>query len=437
MNAYIVVIAASITIIISYFFNLLSKKTNVPSVLMLIVFGILIKQVMNLSGVGGINWFPYLEVLGIIGLIMIVLEAALDLELTREKRVLIWKSLIIALLSLLLIGGAISLLLMWILNLDITSAMLYAVPLSVMSSAIVIPSVANLTGDNKEFMIYESTFSDIFGIMIFYFILSGTEVESAKLMWMGGFFNVLMTILISFVVSYGLILLFQNIKSENKLVLLVAVLVLLYTVAKQFHLSSLLIILIFGLILCNRHIFFMGKLDKYLKKAEVNEIYTNFRMITIESSFVLRTFFFVIFGITITLSSLFSYKVLLLSLVFLAMIYGIRYLLLLVFCRKDRQPKLWLAPRGLITVLLFYSIPKEYMAESFDQGVLLYVIIITNLIMGYGLMKHGQKTRKMKLSEQSMEIDVENNEDNDNKNDIDNDNNEHELKDESDENSEK
>lgn len=67
------------------------------------------------------------------------------------------------------------------------------------------------------------------------------------------------------------------------------------------------------------------------------------------------------------------------------------------------------------------------------------VIIITNLTMGYGLMKYGQKTWKMKLSEQSMEIDVENNEDNDNKNDIDidNDNNEHELKDESDENSEK
>ncbi|MGC9331720.1 MAG: cation:proton antiporter [Bacteroidales bacterium] len=433
MNAYFIVIAASLIIIISYFFNLLAKKTNVPSVLMLIVFGMLIKQIMNLAGVGGINWFPYLEILGIIGLIMIVLEAALDLELTREKRVLIWKSLIIALLSLLLLGGAITGLLMWILNLDLTSAMLYAVPLSVMSSAIVIPSVANLIDDDKEFMIYESTFSDIFGIMVFYFILSGSEAESAKAMWMGGFFNVLITVLISFVVSYGLILLFQNIKSENKLFLLVAVLVLLYAVAKQFHLSSLLIILIFGLILRNRHIFFKGKLDKYLKKTEVNEIYKNFRLITIETSFVLRTFFFVIFGITITLSSLFSFKVLFLSIVILALIYGIRYLLLLIFCRKDLYPRLYLAPRGLVTVLLFYSIPKEYLAESFDQGILLYVIIITNLIMGYALIKHGQKTRKIKLAEQSSEVNVVNNENNDNENN----NNQHKLKDESDENSEK
>ncbi|MGM0650767.1 MAG: cation:proton antiporter [Bacteroidota bacterium] len=396
MNAYFIVIAASLIIIVSYLFNLLSKRTNVPSVLMLIILGMLIKQAMNLFGLGGINWFPYLEVLGIIGLIMIVLEAALDLELTRKKRTLIWKSMSIALLSLLLLGGIITFLIMMILKLDITSAMLYAVPLSVMSSAIVIPSVTNLPEDKREFMIYESTFSDIFGIMIFYFILSGAEVESAKLMWMGGFFNVFFTILISFVVSYGLILLFQNIRSDHKLFLLVAVLVLLYAVAKQFHLSSLLIILIFGLILRNRHIFFRGKLDKYLKKAEVNDIYKNFRLITIESSFVLRTFFFVIFGLTITLASLFCYEVLLLSLVFLVLIYGLRYLLLIIFYQSNPEPKLWLAPRGLITVLLFYSIPKEYMAEAFDQGILLYVIIITNLVMGYALMRWGKKNKKDK-----------------------------------------
>jgi Kef-type K+ transport system membrane component KefB len=292
MNAYFIVIAASLTIIISYFFNLMAKRTNVPSVLMLIVFGILIKQGMSFTEMASVNWFSYLEILGIIGLIMIVLEAALDLELTKEKQTIIWKSLSIALLSLLLLGAAITILLMWILHLDVTSAMLYSVPLSVMSSAIIIPSVGNLTVEKREFMIYESTFSDIFGIVIFYFILSGTEAESAKVLWMGGFFNIIMTILISFVVSYGLILLFQNIKTDNKLFLLISVLVLLYAVAKLFHLSSLFIILIFGLILRNRHIFFKGKLDKYLKKAEVNDIYRNFRLIkTVKFHHVVDTFY--------------------------------------------------------------------------------------------------------------------------------------------------
>lgn len=402
MNPYYIVIVASLVIIVSYFFNVIAKKTNVPSVLMLITFGILIKQGMNLAGMGGINWLPYLEVLGIVGLIMIVLEAALDLELTKEKWPLIWKSFSVALFSLLISGAAITYLLMLILHLDLTSGMLYAVPLAVMSSAIVIPSVSNLQADKREFMIYESTFSDILGIMVFYFILGGTHASSAKGMWVGGFFNIFITVIISVVASYGLILLFQNIKSQTKLFLLAAVLVLLYAVAKQFHLSSLLIILVFGLVLNNRHIFFRGRLAKYLKDKEVLDILTNFRLITIESSFVLRTFFFVIFGITITVASIFNYQVLLISVSVLAIIYGIRFLMLKLFCGNNTNPQLFLAPRGLITVLLFYAIPKEYSAEAFNQGILLFVIIVSNILMAWTLIRFS-KTKKSPEPDESID----------------------------------
>ena len=50
------------------------------------------------------------------------------------------------------------------------SAWLYATPLSILSSAIIIPSVTGLKENKKEFHIYESTFSDIIGIMMFYFL---------------------------------------------------------------------------------------------------------------------------------------------------------------------------------------------------------------------------------------------------------------------------
>jgi NhaP-type Na+/H+ or K+/H+ antiporter len=394
MNAYFIVIAASLVIIVSYFFSLIAKRTNVPSVLMLITLGILIKQGMNLAGMESQNWFPYLEVLGIVGLIMIVLEAALDLELTKEKWPILWKSFSVALFSLFISGAAVTYLLMLIINLDITSAMLYAVPLSIMSSAIVIPSVTNLKEDKREFMIYESTFSDILGIMVFYFILGGTHAESARIMWMGGFFNIFLTIIISVIASYALIFLFQNIKSDTKLFLLVAVLVLLYAVAKQFHLSSLLIILVFGLVLKNRRLFFRGRLWKYLKEKEVKDIYSNFKLITIESSFVLRTFFFVIFGITITVASIFNYKVLLISVAFLALIYGVRYLMLRLFCRSNTNPQLFLAPRGLITVLLYYAIPPEFRADAFDQGILLFVIIVSNILMAMALIRFSNGEKK-------------------------------------------
>ena len=84
-NSYLFIIAVSVIIILSYFFNILSKKTNVPSVLLLILTGVLIKLGMSFFDIKSINLFPVLEVLGIVGLIMLVLEAALDLELKKEK----------------------------------------------------------------------------------------------------------------------------------------------------------------------------------------------------------------------------------------------------------------------------------------------------------------------------------------------------------------
>ena len=54
---------------------------------------------------------------------------------------------------------------------EFIQALVYALPLSIMSSAIIIPSVANLSNYKKEFLIYESTFSDILGIMVFYMII--------------------------------------------------------------------------------------------------------------------------------------------------------------------------------------------------------------------------------------------------------------------------
>lgn len=396
MNAYVLVIVASLVIIASYLFNIIAKRTNVPSVLMLIALGVLLKQGMGFIGLDNVNWFPYLEVLGIVGLIMIVLEAALDLELTKEKRPLIIKSLLLAFFSLFLTVAGIAYLLIWIMSMDFLAALLYAIPISVMSSAIVIPSVSNLHEEKREFMIYESTFSDILGIMMFYFVIGGLHADSAKDMWIGGGINILITVAISFVVSYTLIIFFQNLKSNTKLFLLIAVLLLLYSVAKLNHLSPLLLILVFGLILNNRKIFFKRKLASYLKEDSMKKLFDDLFLITLESSFVVRTFFFVLFGLTISLASLFDFQVILVSLLILIITYGVRFVLLKIIIRKNINPQLLLAPRGLITVLLFYAIPKEFQVAEFDEGILLFIIIVTSILMAVSLIRFS-KNEKLKL----------------------------------------
>jgi len=393
LSSYNLIIAASVILICSFSFGEISKKTNIPSVLMLIVLGILLKFGIDAAGGKELNFLPILEVLGIVGLIMIVLEAALELELKREKMIPIAKAFFIALIGLMLSAWIAAMILHYFIEgMTMEKAWLYATPLSILSSAIIIPSVSSLREDKKEFHIYESTFSDIIGIMMFYFLtgqLDAVEHSSG----LGGFAgNVVLTIVLSLIASYLIVLIFQNIKSHTKLFLLIAVLLLLYALGKKMHLSSLIIILVFGLLIANMNLFFKGPLKKFLNYKEAKHIYDGLHIITMETAFVVRTFFFVIFGITIVLSSLLNLNVALISVLIIASIYIIRYAILALFIGRDILPQLYIAPRGLITVLLFYAIPENAIVPGFEPGILLFIIIGTSLIMTFAMISDKQRT---------------------------------------------
>lgn len=394
LSSYNLIIEVSLIIIISFIFNGISKKTNVPSVLMLIILGVGLQYALNYFSTDKLNFLPILEILGIVGLIMIVLEAALELELKREKLMPILKSMAIALIGLIASAWIAALILYnFIPEMSMQSAWLYATPLSILSSAIIIPSVAFLKEDKKEFHIYESTFSDIMGIMMFYFLIGKLNpAEDSGVIGFTG--NILLTIVISLIASYGIIMIFQKIKSQAKLFLLIAVLLLLYALGKKMHLSSLIIILIFGLVIANMKLFFAGKLRKFLDFKKAHQIYHELHIITLETAFVVRTFFFVIFGLTIAITSLFNLNVALISLLIIATIYIIRFILLRIFVGADILPQLFVAPRGLITVLLFYAIPEEAQVATFEPGILLFVIIGTSLIMTAAMIYDKKRSSK-------------------------------------------
>ncbi len=395
LNSYNLIIEASIIIILSFFFGEMSRKTNIPSVLMLILLGIILKFVLEATVSEEINFFPMLEVLGIVGLIMIVLEAALELKLKKEKLIPIAKAFFIALVGLIASTWVAALILnRFIPDMDMNSAWIYATPLSILSSAIIIPSVVGLNETKKEFHIYESTFSDILGIMLFYFLI-GSQESSEHSSGAGGFvLNVGLTIVLSVVASYLIVLIFQNIKSHVKLFLLIAVLLLLYSLGKKMHLSSLIIILVFGLLIANMKLFFQGPLSKWLHLDKAKDIYDGLHIITMETAFVVRTFFFVIFGLTISLASLASLNVVIISGLILLSIYLIRFIILRLFVGGDIIPQLFVAPRGLITILLFYAIPKELEVAGFEAGVLLFIIIATGLIMTFAMIYDKQRSGK-------------------------------------------
>lgn len=401
-DSYGFIIQISLVIIISYFFNKVSQKTNIPSVLLLIALGLFLQLEIFYLNIKNLDLFPILEVLGIVGLILIVLEAALDLKLTRDKLPLIRNAVIVAFATGLLTAVLVSGLFIWLFNFDFKIALVYAIPLSIMSSAIVIPSVNSLSHYKKEFMIYESTFSDILGIMFYYFTLQAVDSHSTVDLSFSILFNILITIAMSLVISYLVIWLFQNIKTEIKLFLLISVLMLFYSIAKTFHISALLIILVFGLVLNNPELFFFGKLKKMLKIDAVNDIYTKFKLITLESSFVVRTLFFVVFGLVISISELFSWKVFFISLAIVVLIFVLRYVTLRFVLRQDFYPEFFIAPRGLISILLFFAIPENLREVKFESGVLLYIILFTGIFMTIGLIQY-QNNEKLRKEEEDLE----------------------------------
>lgn len=415
MGTYEIITSVSIIVIISYLFNVIAKKTNIPSVLMLIVLGVLIQLfIVNKTVVtDSIDFQNLLAILGKVGLILIVLEAALDLEIKREKMGMMIKAFLIALLALLGSTAGIAALFHYFVfpNSTLFQCILYAVPLSIMSSAIIIPSVGNLIEQKKEFMVYESSFSDILGIMLFNYLVKYQGAESWQTVASGISINLLLTLGVSIVAGVGLVWLFQKLTGQAKLFLVISVLLLLYVLGHALHIPSLVIILVFGLILNNNKLFFKKRFSKFIDPEKLAPVMHDFHTITLESAFVTRTFFFVIFGITIELASLVSAEVAINSVAIVAILLAVRWVFLKMFLLKNIVPELYIAPRGLITILLFYAIPngmvdgryditKDVTIAEFDQGILLYVILISSMVMAVALIKHkgGKITDVLKES---------------------------------------
>ena len=391
MTGYIILLGLSLLVIFSYLFDILSRKLRIPSVILLIGTGIGLHYLLQYLGMGIPKIHLTVSILGLIGLLLIVLEASLDLKITRDKLPLIAKAFFTALIILLVTSFAIAGMI-WFLGLtyDFYTAYLNAVPLSVVSSAIVIPSVMNLDEEKKEFLIYESTFSDILGILLFDIVLMIPEAGGHVVTKVG--LGLLFTILISFVVGYVLIFFFEHISTKVKFFLFLSILTTLFVLGKMFHLSSLILILIFGLMLENYNIFFPGFMRKFFWQEKIEEVREQFKIITFETAFLIRTFFFVVFGMTIHLDALLHWDVVILGSLILLLTFVVRYINLKMFYRSASIfPEVFMAPRGLITVLLFFKIPHLYRIEGF-QEVISFVVLGSALLMMIGLWVSGRRT---------------------------------------------
>jgi NhaP-type Na+/H+ or K+/H+ antiporter len=382
VNAYTFIIFLSGVIILAFIYNIISKKLRVPSVLLLIGTGMLLGELnRKYQFISDDLISPVLEVLGIMGLMIIVLEAALDLELKRDKLGMIIRSFSIAFILVAATSLATAYVIQLFLDISLEIAIVYAIPLCIVSSAITIPSVSQLPEAKKEFMIYESTFSDIIGIIMFYFMIDVVEVGDWGHVIKATAIENLLTIVASVGISYVMILFIQRIGRGINYYLILAILLLLFAFGKLVHLSSLVMILIFGLVINNHKLFFPGFMQRFIKHGTYKAILLNLKGFTAQTSFLVRTFFFLIFGMSISIAVFGRLEYYSITLLILLVLYILRAISLGIFFRTRLLPELFIAPRGLITILLFYSMPENLKVEGFEQDLVLMLILSTNIIM--------------------------------------------------------
>lgn len=395
-NSYIILFLC-LLVMLSYVFNIISSYTKIPSVILLLATGIGLKYVGDSYHVVLTQADSYVQLLGTVGLIMIVLEAALDLHITRDKIPLIRNSFLSAVVILALSVVGITGVIMFWLHEPIINSLVYAIPLSIISSSIVLPSVTHLEESKKEFLIYEASFSDILGIIVFNFFTLGETINlQAALGFAGG---LVAGVVISLVVSLFLIYLLTKIKINVRFFLIFSILIFLYVSGKMLHLPSLIIIMIFGLLVNNWHIikrqkFLSGSFFNYDGMEQIGE---SMKSLTAESAFLIRTFFFVIFGYSIDLSLLLNREVIIVGSLIVGVLLLVRLVLLRFFVHSSLFPEVLMIPRGLITIVLFYIIPQHLQLSSFNTGILFYVVLATSLIMMTGLIL--TKTEKKNIEQ--------------------------------------
>ena len=396
MSTLSILIVLPLLIVFSYLFDLIARKTKFPAIILLMFTGILIRTGTTLYG---FTEFGFLEnlipVLGTIGLILIVLEGALELDIKREKLPVILKGFFAAGIILLLNVIGVYLLFYHFLGIGHQAAVIYAIPLSIISSAVAIPSSVSLFERDKEFVVYESTFSDILGIMLFNYAIRQFEtnqvlVSAESIVGLG--LQIIGVIVVSLFITYCLFQLLQKIEHHVKFFLILALLVLVYALGKFFHLPALVTIFIFGLFLSNVKALLPNFMKRNLDLEETQKGLHEFHILTAESTFLVKTFFFLFFGFSINLSEFTTLDPLLYGLVIFGAMWGIRYLYFTATTFKLKpSPLVFISPRGLISILLFLQISEVSFMEGvisvIDERVLLVVILASMLIMTKGTMK--------------------------------------------------
>lgn len=361
----IVLIGLGLLIFCSHIFSALFSKTKIPSVLLLMIIGLIIGPVFHLvspadMGKGG-------SVFTTITLIAILFQSGTSLDLKTLKSSIGPATLLTILnfvvaLGLGIICGKLLLGLAWNESLFLGAAM------GGTSSAVVIPMVNQLRPSESAGTILslESALSDIICLVVAIALLSGFETGDVSMGSIAGSVvtSMLFAILIGVATGFLWIFILKRLLKHlnNSMFTSFALAFILYGFCEKIGINGGMAILAFGLAVANL----------YRSKFVINDILEgnandfslsqNERNFFSEIVFILQTYFFVYIGISISFKSFYAIVI---GLVFAALIFITRYPVVSLldlkgtkFTKRDLNLMRILGPKGLVAAVLS-SLPLQ------------------------------------------------------------------------------
>ena len=315
-------------------------------------------------------------------------QGALDIQLRRDRLRAIGSALVLATAGFVACTAILATIAFLALGLSPLQATIMAVPFAVISSAVAIPSSQHLPPAGREFIVYESAISDIIGVMFFLSLINSDGTPAGVMMALAG--GGLLSLLLAVVFAIGLALVLMRIDGHIRFIPLLSGLFGLYAAGELLHLSPLMLVLLFGLALNNPTLLTRFRpVQRWLDDSYESTL-AEFKMLILELAFAVRGFFFILLGYWTNLTDLMSLHAWIGAGLVLAVIYLSRRLLLRLARLEMADALTWLAPRGLVTVLLFLTAGNHHELPAFLDGTVMLVVLVSATLTAAGRSRRAE-----------------------------------------------
>ncbi|MBW4051343.1 MAG: sodium:proton antiporter [Proteobacteria bacterium] len=376
---YVEILIASAFLLAAFAVERFERRTGVPMVIVMIALGLLTQPLLRAQGIVASELKTMVPIAGAIGVVLIVLEGALDIELRRERIKLAAKAAAMSGAAFLLCAAAFIVIATRTLDLGYLQAAILATPFAVMSSTIAIPASQFLEQHAREFVVYESSVSDILGILVFIALVNSGGTLQGFLTDLAG--GGLLSLILAFVFALALVVVSTRTDAHVRYIPLLAGLFALYACGQLLHLSPLIMVLLFGLMLNNKEVLDrvppLRSVAEKISPATVGE----FKVLVQELTFAVRGFFFFLLGYSTNLSDLAVLRSWAACAVVLIIVYGVRQVLLRTIEPQLAASLAWIAPRGLLTVMLYLQAVQMIPLPRYLDGTVRLVIILSATIL--------------------------------------------------------